>query len=97
MNEKITVIAYIEAKPEHVDAVHAELIKLIDPTRKEAGCLQYDLHQDQANKNLFIFVENWETHALLQQHLASEHIAAYITATEGLVDKFVINETKHIA
>ncbi len=96
MTDKITVIAHIEAKPEHLDAVKAELLKLLDPTRKEAGCLQYDLHQDNENKNLFIFVENWESHALLQQHLASEHIAAYLKSTEGLVDKFIIHETSHI-
>ncbi len=97
MNDKITVIAYVEAKPEHLDTVKSELLKLIDPTRKEAGCLQYDLHQDHANKNLFIFVEHWESHALLQQHLKADHLAAYLKATEGLVDKFVIHETSHIA
>ncbi len=97
MNEKITVVAYVEAKPEHVDTVKSELIKLVEPTRQEEGCIQYDLHQDQANENVFIFVENWESKALLQQHLASEHIASYIKATDGLVDKFVINETSQIA
>ncbi len=96
-NEKITVVAHIEVKPEHHEAVKAELIKLIEPTRKEAGCLQYELYQDSANKDLYIFVEQWESHALLQQHLQSEHIAAYITATEGLVNSFIIHETTQVA
>ncbi len=95
--DTINVIAHIQAKEEHLDAVLAALLKLIEPTRKEAGCLKYELFQDNNNKNLFIFVEQWESHALLQQHLQSEHIAAYIKATEGLVDLFVIHETTHIA
>lgn len=94
---KLTVIANIIAKDGYVELVKSELIKLIDKTRVEEGCINYDLHQDNQNPAHFVFHENWESEALLEQHLASEHIAAYIAAVEGKVDTFTINRMTHIA
>ena len=47
MSKTLTIVASIEAKPDKIDLVKAELQKLIAPTLKEAGCIQYDLHQDK--------------------------------------------------
>jgi len=46
MNQKLTIVARIEAQPDQIELVKAELLKLIEPTLEEAGCIQYDLHQD---------------------------------------------------
>ncbi len=88
----LTIVARIEANKEHVELVKSELLKLIEPTRKEQGCLQYDLHQDNQRPEVFVFYENWESKALLETHLANTHIQAYLKATEGLVGSFVISE-----
>ena len=94
---KLTVIANIIAKEDKVDLVKAELIKLIDKTRVEEGCINYDLHQDNSNPAHFVFHENWESEAALDTHLASAHIADYIAAVEGAVETFAINRMTHIA
>ncbi|WP_076416232.1 putative quinol monooxygenase [Shewanella sp. UCD-KL12] len=88
----LAIVARIEANKAQVALVKSELLKLIEPTRKEQGCLQYDLHQDNAHPELFVFYERWESKALLETHLASEHIAAYLEATAGAVESFVISE-----
>ena len=41
---KLTIVANIYAKAGRIDFVKAELLKLIEPTRAEEGCLNYDLH-----------------------------------------------------
>ena len=41
---QITIVANIKAEADKVDLLKTELLKLIEPTRAEAGCLQYDLH-----------------------------------------------------
>ncbi|RTR34977.1 putative quinol monooxygenase [Shewanella atlantica] len=92
----LTVVARIEAKQDQVQLVKAELIKLIEPTRKELGCLQYDLHQDNERPELFVFYEGWQSKALLQAHLGSEHIEAYLKAVDGAVASFVISEMTKI-
>jgi quinol monooxygenase YgiN len=58
MNQTLTIIARIEAKTDKVDLVKNALLKLIAPTLQENSCLQYGLHQDNENKNVFIFYEN---------------------------------------
>jgi len=96
MSNKLTVVAKIVAAPGKVDLVKTELLKLLEPTRLEEGCINYDLHQDNEHPNQFVFHENWESKALLQQHLGSAHIAAYLKATKGAIAEFVIQELTHI-
>ncbi|MFV8463208.1 putative quinol monooxygenase [Vibrio campbellii] len=93
----LTIIATIVCKEEKIEFVKSEMIKLIDKTRAEEGCINYDLHQDNSNPAHFVFHENWESEALLEKHLESQHIADYITATEGFIESFVINRMTHIA
>lgn len=94
---KLTVVANIVANKDSIDFVKAELIKLIEVTRAEAGCINYDLHQDNENPAHFVFYENWQSREHLQTHLANSHIADYVAATEGRVQLFTINEMTHIA
>ena len=92
MTTPLTIIARIEAKQNSIDLVKTELLSLVGPTRRESGCLQYDLHQDNDHPEIFVFYENWENRELWQAHMNSEHIKAYVTATEGAVEDFTVNE-----
>lgn len=96
-NQKLTVIARILAKEEKRELVKTELLKLIEITRAEKGCVNYDLHQDHENPNFFLFYENWENRELWQAHMSKPHLAAYLKATEDAVEEFIVNEMKHIA
>lgn len=93
---KLTIVANIKAKSDKVDLVKNELEKLINTTRAEAGCLQYDLHQDNENPAHFLFFENWESRELWQTHMNNQHLKDYMAATEGAVEEFVLNEMSHI-
>ncbi|NEO32686.1 MAG: antibiotic biosynthesis monooxygenase [Symploca sp. SIO3C6] len=94
---KLTIVANIKAKSDKIDLVKAELFKLIDITRAEEGCLQYDLHQNNENPAHFLFYENWESRELWQRHISNQHLKDYMTATEGAVEEFTLNEMTHIA
>lgn len=94
---KLTIVANIIAKADQVELVKAELLKLIDVTRAEEGCINYDLHQDNENPAHFTFYENWESRELWRMHMDNEHLAQYMKATEGAVDTFTLNEMSHIA
>ncbi len=91
-NNQLTIIARILAKDGKRDLIRSELIKLIDITKAEEGCINYDLHQDNENPNLFLFYENWENRELWQQHMGKEHLTEYIKATDGAVEEFTLNE-----
>lgn len=92
----LTIVANIHAKADKVDLIKAELQKLIEITRSEDGCIQYDLHQDNENPAHFLFFENWESRELWQKHMNAPHLAAYRAATAGAVDAFSLNEMTRV-
>ncbi|MDO6445421.1 putative quinol monooxygenase [Colwellia sp. 1_MG-2023] len=89
---KLTIVANIIANTNKVELVKAELLKLIEITRAEEGCINYDLHQDNENPAHFVFYENWENRELWQKHMANNHLSEYMKATEGAVAEFTLNE-----
>lgn len=77
MNAKtLTVVAQIKAKPGKEGQVRQELLSLVAPSRKDAGCVNYDLHQAVDNPAMFLFHENWTSKALLDQHLQKPDLQA---------------------
>lgn len=94
---KLTITGSVLAKADKIDLVKSELLKLIDITRAEEGCIQYDLHQDNENPAQFLFFENWENRELWQKHMGNSHIAAYLVASEGAVENFALGELTRIA
>ncbi|MPW28157.1 antibiotic biosynthesis monooxygenase [Agarivorans sp. B2Z047] len=94
---KLTIVANIKANADKIELVKAELLKLIDITRAEEGCINYDLHQDNENPAHFVFYENWESRELWQTHMGNTHLAEYMAATEGAVSEFTLNEMTQIA
>lgn len=91
-SEKLTIVALIFAKEDQREFVKSELQKLIEPTLAEEGCINYDLHQDHDDPNLFLFYENWTSRELWQAHTKSSHIAEYKKNTEGAIAESTVNE-----
>jgi quinol monooxygenase YgiN len=76
--ESLTVTAQIKAKPGKESQVREALLSLVAPSRKDAGCLNYDLHQALDNPALFLFHENWTSKAHLDQHLQKPEFQAVL-------------------
>ncbi len=92
----LTILAQITAVPGKEALVRTELEKLVDITRAEAGCIQYDLHIDNEVPGFFVFYETWKNRELWQTHMNAPHLAAYMAATEGAVTAFTLNEMTKI-
>ena len=56
-----TVVAQVKAKSEFVETVKRACLALIEPSRTDKGCLNYDLYQSTEDPTIFIFYENWES------------------------------------
>lgn len=93
----LTIVAHITAKADRVELVKAELMKLIDITRSEAGCVQYDLHQDNERPAHFMFFENWDSRELWQKHMSAPHLQRMKAATEGAIEAFALHEMTMVA
>ncbi len=86
MNSKpLTVIAQFKTKPGQEGAVREKLLPLLAPSRKDAGCLNYDLHQALDNPALFLFHENWASKAHLDAHLQKPDLQAVLAGLGPLL------------
>lgn len=92
MNQDLVIVAKIEAKAGQVERAKEALKGLIAPTLAEAGCIQYDLHQDHENSAVFLFYERWETRELWQDHMNSAHIKAFLESTEDALASVAVHE-----
>src|SRR5262245_47477197 len=72
----LTVVAHLHANPGKEDELRTALLALLEPTRAEEGCVQYDLHQENGSSGHFVFYENWKSKAALDEHLATPHLTA---------------------
>ncbi len=80
----VTVVATFQAKPGKESELRTALLGLVAPTRREAGCLNYDLHASPEDPSKFFFHENWTSQEHLDAHLKSPHIAALLPRVEEL-------------
>src|SRR4051812_25905541 len=55
----VVLTASVKAKKGHEDTVKEALLALVEPTRKEPGCLCYNLHQSKSDSTTFMFYEQW--------------------------------------
>ena len=84
----LTVVATFQARPGQEAGLRAALIGLLAPTRKEAGCINYDLHESPEHSGKFLFHENWTSKAALDAHLAAPHVQALLPRVDELCVAF---------
>ena len=67
----IVVTITMNVLPEKQKELVQTLLSMIEPTRKETGCLGYAVFCDIEDKNRFILLEEWETREDLDHHIRS--------------------------
>ena len=86
--KKLTVVANFQAKPGKEAELKKILVGLVAPTRQEAGCISYDLHQSPEDPTKFLFYETWASKAQLDVHLANAQIQALLPRVGELCTGF---------
>ena len=86
----IFVIATLTIAPGSRAILEREVRPCLEATRKEAGCLSYDLFASASDPQTLVFVERWRTRADLTAHSKQPHLAAWRQASGPYVVKRVI-------
>ena len=86
MSEQVTIIAKLRSKPGMETRVREVFSALRDPTHKEAGCSNYELHQSLEDPREFVFYENWARAAHLDAHLKTPHVQAAFKIAPEILD-----------
>jgi len=75
----------VKARPNKVDALLPVLSSLVEPTRKESGCLSYILLQNNEDPTDFTFIEEWKSQAALESHFATKHFKDAVAKLPDLI------------
>ena len=74
----ITIIAKSIVKDGKKEEFKRVAEELIIESRKEKGCISYNLYESQKNKNVVVFIEEWKDEVAIQLHNNSEHFKKII-------------------
>jgi quinol monooxygenase YgiN len=69
----LRVVAGVKARSEKVNELLSILSSLVEPTRKEPGCIRYELLQNNEDPTDFTLIEEWQNDTALQSHFATKH------------------------
>ena len=84
----LTVVATFQARPGKEAALRVALLSLLAPTRQEAGCINYDLHQSPEDPAKFLFHENWTDKAAMDAHMQTSQIQKLLPRVDELCVEF---------
>ena len=85
--KKLYIVALFQFKESDLMDALELLKKLVFETRKEVGCLQYDLIEDHTNKGLFFIMELWESEEYHHQHNGSDHLMNFRNHSASMLEK----------
>jgi quinol monooxygenase YgiN len=80
------LIVTIKAKPGKGKELEAAFTPCIAATKKEPGCLAYELNRDPDDPTAYVMFEKFKNVAALEAHLKSEHTAKLLKALEPLTE-----------
>ncbi len=83
--EAVTLIVLLRSNEGQHHMLEAEIRALLAPTRKEEGCLQYDLHHSLDNPSLFLLHEVWETRLHHTAHTKTPHFLRWDARKDSLL------------
>lgn len=82
----VYVVAKVQARAGKEEALWKLIEPLLEPTRKEQGCRSYIALRDRSNPAVLTLLEQWDTEADLNTHLALPHMQKVFAQLPDLVN-----------
>jgi quinol monooxygenase YgiN len=80
------LLVHIKAKAGKGKELEAAFAPCIAATKKEAGCLAYELNRDADDPTAYVMFEKFKSLAALEEHLKQAHTMKLFKAIESLTD-----------
>jgi quinol monooxygenase YgiN len=83
--DAVTLVVILRARESQETLLEAELRALVSPTRKEDGCLRYDLHRSVDTPGALLLHEVWATREAHTEHTHSPHFLRWNARKDALL------------
>jgi len=88
----IKVVAKNKVMNDKLETILKLYEELVRETRKEEGCILYELFQDMEDPSVLTMIEEWEDKASLDKHMKTEHFMRIVP----MVGEFVTDKSLNI-
>ena len=85
-NGPYCVIAKHRAKPGRADAYEKRMLADLKKTRSEPGALQFHIHRDRSDRNLFVIYEIWRDIAALREHFEKPYVKQFVIDSAEFIE-----------
>jgi quinol monooxygenase YgiN len=87
MAEAVKVVVKVTAHSDTIEKVRAIVLELAAQSRKEKGCLSYEVLQNKLEPEVFVLYEEWASDANLNAHNQTPHFHAAVSQAQSLLGK----------
>jgi quinol monooxygenase YgiN len=84
--------ASLQIDPTARDTFLSHLADFVAISQAEDGCLGFQACEDVLTPNRFLILEEWDSHAVLEKHETSAHVAAF----KAQIAAFIIDKAPSI-
>jgi quinol monooxygenase YgiN len=83
--DAVTLVVILRAREGQQPLLEAELRALVGPTRREEGCLTYDLHRGSDTPDAFLLHEVWASREHHRLHTLTAHFIRWNARKDALL------------
>lgn len=80
------VIAKHRAKPGRADAYETRMLADLAQTRAEPGALQFHIHRDRFDRDLFVIYEIWKDVKALREHFEKPYVKQFVADSAQYIE-----------
>ncbi len=80
----VALIGHFRVPVDKLNEARPLMRKLVEATRQEPGCIQYNFAEDLLDPGLIRISEIWETRENLATHVASSHVQLWGGQRDGV-------------
>ncbi|MGF6177654.1 putative quinol monooxygenase [Ensifer sp. 4252] len=81
---ELTNVAYFTAKPGRSQDLGDELLQLVASSRREEGCLRYEIHQSKDVTDVWMVIEDWRHASDFKLHMSADYVQAFVEKVPDL-------------
>jgi quinol monooxygenase YgiN len=83
--DAVTLVVLLKARDAQESLLEAELRALVSPTRREQGCITYDLHRGSDVPGAFLLHEVWASREHHRLHTQTPHFIRWNARKDALL------------
>jgi quinol monooxygenase YgiN len=81
---ELTNVAFFKAKAGRSEDLGAALLRLVSPSRQEAGSLRYEIHQSKDTAEDWMVVEDWRYPSDFAEHMGTSYVQDFLAKVPDL-------------